>query len=69
MKNDILDFIQTGKPGVTDEDIKSAEEKLGAVFPEVYKEFYKLVNQAEIGEWILFPIKDPNHLRKSWDIL
>ena len=38
-------------------DIKLAEEKLGAIFPEQSKELFKLVNNAEIGEWILYPIK------------
>ena len=34
---ELRDLILTRKPGVTDFDIQSAEEKLGAVFPEQYK--------------------------------
>ncbi|MGE9853034.1 SMI1/KNR4 family protein, partial [Bacillus sp. AF62] len=27
----------------------------------------KLVNNAEIGEWILYPIKDNRNVTKTWD--
>lgn len=63
----IRDLIPTKKPGVNELDIKSAEEKLGAFFPEQYKELFKLVNNAEIGEWILFPIKSKKKHKKTWD--
>lgn len=55
---DVRDLIHTGKIGVDESDIKATEDKLGAVFPEQYKALFKLVNNAEIGEWILYPIKD-----------
>lgn len=64
---EVRDLIPTRKPGVTNFDIKSAEEKLGAVFPEQYKELFRLVNNAEIGEWILFPIQDQKNPKKTWD--
>ncbi|MEY9971984.1 hypothetical protein ABH966_002358 [Lysinibacillus sp. RC46] len=64
---ELRDLISTRKAGVTDFDIKSAEEKLGAVFPEQYKELFRLVNNAEIGEWTLFPIKDQKNPKKTWD--
>lgn len=63
----IRDLIPTKKPGVDELDIKLAEEKLSATFPEQYKELFKLVNNAEIGEWILFPIKSEKNPKKSWD--
>jgi SMI1-KNR4 cell-wall len=64
---DVIDLIHTRKLGVDESDIKSAEDKLGAVFSEQYKELFKLVNNAEIGEWILYPIKDHRNLKKTWD--
>ncbi|MEH7298753.1 SMI1/KNR4 family protein [Neobacillus drentensis] len=60
-------LIQTKKPGVDELDIKLAEEKLGAIFPEQYKILFKLVNNAEIGEWILYPIKTQINPKKTWD--
>ncbi|MFT4416671.1 SMI1/KNR4 family protein [Fredinandcohnia humi] len=63
----IRDLIQTKKPGVDLLDIKSAEQKLGVTFPEQYKELFMLVNNAEIGEWILYPIKDSRNPKKTWD--
>ncbi len=65
--NDIIELIDTRKPGVTELDIRSAEEELGVVFPEQYKELFKLSNNAQIGEWTLFPIKDPRNLKRTWD--
>jgi cell wall assembly regulator SMI1 len=64
---DVRDLIHTRKLGVDDSDIKAAEEKLGADFPDQYKELSKLVNNAEIGEWILYPIKDHRNSKKTWD--
>ncbi|WP_391557210.1 SMI1/KNR4 family protein [Robertmurraya sp.] len=64
---DVRDLIHTRKIGVDELDIKAAEDKLGAVFPEQYRELFKLVNNAEIGEWILYPIKDHRNPKKTWD--
>ncbi|MBM7602693.1 cell wall assembly regulator SMI1 [Metabacillus crassostreae] len=64
---DVRKLIHTRKLGVEESDINSTEEKLGAVFPEQYKELFKLVNHAEIGEWILYPIKDHRNTKKTWD--
>ncbi|RDW14993.1 SMI1/KNR4 family protein [Oceanobacillus chungangensis] len=64
---DVRDLIHTRKLGVDDSDIKAAEDKLDVVFPEQYKELFKLVNNADIGEWILYPIKDHRNLKKTWD--
>jgi cell wall assembly regulator SMI1 len=64
---DVRELIHTRKFGVDESDIKAAEDKLGAVFPELYKELFKLVNNAEIGEWILYPIKDNRNPKKTWD--
>ncbi|WHY00309.1 SMI1/KNR4 family protein [Neobacillus sp. DY30] len=60
-------LIETKKPGVDESDIKLTEEKLGAIFPEHYRELFKLVNNPEIGEWILFPIKTKKNIKKTWD--
>lgn len=65
--HDILGLIDTRKPGVTDIDIKSAEEQLGVVFPEQYKDLLKLSNNVQIDEWTLFPIKDSKNLKRTWD--
>ena len=65
--HDIVELLDTKKPGVTDLDIKSAEEQLEVLFPEQYKDLFKLSNQAQIDEWILFPIKDPRNLKRTWD--
>ncbi|WP_044339386.1 MULTISPECIES: SMI1/KNR4 family protein [Rossellomorea] len=67
MKEDVRELIHTRKLGVAESDIKAAEDKLGAVFPEQYKELFKLVNNAEIGEWILYPIKDNRNPKKTCD--
>lgn len=64
---DVRNLIYTRKIGVIELDLKAAEEKLGAVFPEQYKDLFKLVNNAEIGEWILYPIKDHRNPKKTWD--
>ena len=47
--------------------IKETEEKLGAAFPNQYRDLIKLVNNAEIGKWILYPIKDNRNVTKTWD--
>ncbi|WP_226683456.1 SMI1/KNR4 family protein [Sutcliffiella horikoshii] len=65
--NDVIDLIETSKPGVTDINIKSAEEQLGVSFPNQYKDLFKLTNNAQIGEWTLFPIKDSKNLKRTWD--
>ncbi|MGG1679712.1 SMI1/KNR4 family protein [Neobacillus sp. NRS-1170] len=63
----VRNLIETKKPGVDELDIKLAEEKLGVIFPEQYKELFKLVNNAEIGEWILYPINTQINPKKTWD--
>lgn len=47
--------------------IKRAEELLGKKLPEQYKELLKITNGCEIGEWVIFPIKDPKNIKKTWD--
>ncbi|PPA68840.1 SMI1/KNR4 family protein [Jeotgalibacillus proteolyticus] len=65
--NDVKDLLHSREPGVDESAIKEAEEKLGAAFPEQYKELFKLCNHPEIGEWTLYPIKDRGNLKKTWD--
>ncbi|MFJ7755830.1 SMI1/KNR4 family protein [Peribacillus muralis] len=63
--DDVFDMIDTRKPGVTDMDIKLAEELLGIGFPSQYKELFKQSNNAQIDEWTLF--KEAKNLNKTWD--
>ena len=65
--NDVIDLISTSKPGVTDSDIKAAEEQLDVDFPKQYIELFRRSNNAQIDEWSLFPIKDVKNLKKTWD--
>jgi cell wall assembly regulator SMI1 len=44
----VRNLIETKKSGVGESDIKLAEEKLGLIFPEQYKELFKLVNNARL---------------------
>ncbi|MCM3006125.1 SMI1/KNR4 family protein [Priestia koreensis] len=55
------------KAGVDEFAIKEAEGELGAVFSAQLKELFKLVNNLGIGDWILYPIKGPSNLKKTWD--
>ena len=64
---DVIHLIYSKKPGITELDIKSTEEKLNVDFPEQYKELFKLSNNAQVGEWTLFPIKDSKNLKRTWD--
>jgi hypothetical protein len=66
MKN-LIELLPTRKPGVDEIHIKAAEENLGALFPDEYKELIMLINNPEIGDWILYPIKDSLNLKKTWD--
>ncbi|MCF2946460.1 SMI1/KNR4 family protein [Paenibacillus tarimensis] len=63
----VRNLILTRKPGVKDEDINITEEMLGIRFPNKYKQLVNVVNQAEVGEWILFPIKDSQRIHKTFD--
>lgn len=64
---DVIELLESKKPGVTSLDIKTAEEQLGVAFPEQYKELFQLSNNAQVGEWTLFPVKDPKNLKRTWD--
>ncbi|MBT2701597.1 SMI1/KNR4 family protein [Bacillus sp. ISL-40] len=66
MKN-LIELLPTRKPGVDEIHIKAAEEKLGALFPDEYKELFMMINNPEIGDWILYPIKDSVNLKQTWD--
>jgi hypothetical protein len=50
---DLRNLIHTRKMGVDKLDLKATKDKIGSVFPKQYRELFKLVNYAEIGEWIL----------------
>ncbi|WP_026693355.1 SMI1/KNR4 family protein [Peribacillus kribbensis] len=63
---EVRELIHTRKQGVKEIDIQAAEDKLAVTFPEQYRDLFKLVNNAEIGEWILYPVKDEGN-PKSWD--
>ncbi|UNL86985.1 SMI1/KNR4 family protein [Priestia koreensis] len=64
---DIKDLLNNMKPGIGEAAIKEAEKQLGVTFPKQYKELFKVVNNPEIGDWVLYPIKDPTNLKKTWD--
>ncbi|MEW4154256.1 SMI1/KNR4 family protein [Bacillus thuringiensis] len=64
---EVREYIETKKQGVLELQIKETEEKLGAAFQNQYRDLIKLVNNAEIGEWILYPIKDNRSVTKTWD--
>lgn len=66
---DVIALIHTRKTGVNESDIKETEDKLGAVFPEQYKELFKLINNAEVGEWTLFLSKTREILKRLGMIL
>jgi cell wall assembly regulator SMI1 len=66
MKN-LIKLLPTRKPGLDKIHIKTAEENLGELFPDEYKELFMLINNPEIGDWILYPIKDSLNLKKTWD--
>ncbi|WP_338543332.1 SMI1/KNR4 family protein [Paenibacillus tundrae] len=59
--------IATKKPGVEDVDIEKCEDLLRAKLPDKYKQLVRLVNQPEIEEWILYPIKDSRRISKTFD--
>ena len=64
---EVREYIETKKQGVLELQIKETEEKLGAAFQNQYRDLIKLVNNAEIGEWVLYPIKDNRNVTKTWD--
>lgn len=60
-------LIFTRKPGAEEIDIACTEEQLGARFPDKFRELIQLVNQAEIDEWVIYPIIDSKRVAKTWD--
>jgi hypothetical protein len=60
-------LIFTRKPGLEENDIINTEKLLGAKFPNKFRELVKLINHAEIDEWILYPIKDNKRIAKTFD--
>lgn len=59
--------IQSKKKGVSEELICNSEKKLGAKFPDQYRELIMVANKPEIGEWQFYPIKDPNNIKRTFD--
>ncbi|MGG3625527.1 SMI1/KNR4 family protein [Bacillus gobiensis] len=55
----IINMIDTSSKvaGVSLLEMKKTEKKLGAIFPEEYKELLLETNGAKFGDWILFPIQ------------
>lgn len=64
---EVIKFLDTNKKGVEESVIREAEQELNVSFPTQYVELFSLANGPEIGEWILFPIKDTTNLKKTWD--
>lgn len=67
MMNEIINLLDTNRKGVAEAAIRETEQKLGVRFPDQYVQLFRLANGPEIGEWILFPIKDPDNMQKNWD--
>ncbi|WP_254178158.1 MULTISPECIES: SMI1/KNR4 family protein [unclassified Planococcus (in: firmicutes)] len=63
--NEIMDLLDTNRKGVAEAAIRETEQKLSIRFPDQYVQLFRLANGPEIGEWILFPIKDPNNTKKN----
>ncbi|MBM7837367.1 cell wall assembly regulator SMI1 [Alkalihalobacillus xiaoxiensis] len=67
--SDIFHLIASSKPGVQRDELKQAEEALAVTLPEQYNQMFLQTNQAEFGDWTLFPIKTNSNLKKTWDDL
>lgn len=63
---EIIKFLETNKKGVEESAIRNTEQELSIRFPDQYVQLCKLANGAEVGEWNLFPIKDPDDMKKTW---
>ncbi|MBC1227610.1 SMI1/KNR4 family protein [Listeria booriae] len=57
----------TGKPGVSLHNLQATELALNVTLDSQYKKLFQLVNAPEFGEWIFYPIKDTNNLKKTFD--
>ncbi|MGE6367770.1 SMI1/KNR4 family protein [Planococcus kocurii] len=64
---EIIKLLETNKKGVEESAIRETEQKLNICFPDQYVQLFKLANGPEVGEWTLFPIKDPKNMKKTWD--
>lgn len=64
---EIIKLLETNKKGVEESTIRETEQKLNVRFPDQYVQLFKLANGPEVGEWTLFPIKDPKNMKKTWD--
>ncbi|RLQ89717.1 SMI1/KNR4 family protein [Planomicrobium sp. Y74] len=64
---EIIKLLETNKKGVEEPAIRETEQKLNIRFPDQYVQLFKLANGPEVGEWTLFPIKDPKNMKKTWD--
>ncbi|WP_082341287.1 SMI1/KNR4 family protein [Sporosarcina globispora] len=67
INDDVICLIERSNAGATDLHIRSTEEQLSVVFPKQYQALFKLTNNAQLGEWTLFPIKNPKSLKRTWD--
>ena len=65
--DEIIKLLDTNKKGVEESAIRDTEQKLNIRFPDQYVQLFKLANGPEVGEWTLFPIKDPKNMKKTWD--
>ncbi|WP_341201446.1 SMI1/KNR4 family protein [Planomicrobium okeanokoites] len=64
---EIIKLLETNKKGVEESAIRETEQKLNIRFPDQYVQLFKLTNGLEVGEWTLFPIRDPKNMKKTWD--
>lgn len=64
---EIIKLLETHRKGVEESVIRETEQTLTTRFPDQYVQLFKLANGPEVGEWTLFPIKDPKNIKKTWD--
>lgn len=64
---ELIELFETHQKGVGEPAIRQAEQKLNARFPQQYIELFQLANSPQIGEWQLFPVKDPDNEKRTWD--
>lgn len=60
---------QNGLPGVTEERLQEVEAELGFELPKELRNIYKRENKFSVGDWEFHPIKDEQHIKRTWDDL
>lgn len=66
---DLIKIIYGENHGVDENIIGESENFIGIKLPKQYKQLLKITNGCEIGDWFIFPVKDPKNIKKTWDDL